>query len=75
MECRSMSRIFIHSKTGKKYELITDFALGSEDMREYVVYRALYGDNQVWVRPRNMFFEEVTIDGKKVPRFKEVFYE
>lgn len=67
-----MRRIFIHSKSRKKYELLEDHAKNSETLEELVVYRALYGNEQVWVRPRSMFFEDVIIDGKLVPRFKEI---
>ena len=33
------------------------------------MYRALYGENQVWVRPLSMFNENVEVDGEVVPRF------
>ncbi len=54
---------------GKFYEVIGT-AKHSETMEELVVYRALYGDKELWVRPKNMFLENVTVEGKKVPRFK-----
>lgn len=72
MEFRIMRRIFIHSKSGKKYELLEDHAKSSETLEELVVYKALYGNKQVWVRPRSMFFEDIIIEGKLVPRFKEI---
>ncbi len=56
---------------GKFYEIIGT-AKHSETMEELVVYRALYGDRELWVRPKNMFLESVTVEGKKVPRFKHV---
>jgi len=37
-----------------------------------VVYRALYGEHDLWVRPLKMFQEEVEFNGKKVLRFKRV---
>ena len=37
---------------------------------EFVVYRALYGDNGLWNRPKKMFLEEVEMDGKRTPRFQ-----
>lgn len=63
-----------HSKSGKMYEVI-GMAHHSETMEELVVYRALYdslefGKNAIWVRPKNMFFEEVKIDEKEVTRFE-----
>ena len=37
-----------------------------------VVYQAQYGDFGIWVRPKDMFFEMVVVDGKTVPRFKKL---
>lgn len=59
---------------GKFYEVI-GVAHHSETLEELVVYRALYdtedfGKNALWVRPKKMFLEKVTVDGKKIPRFK-----
>ncbi len=54
---------------GKEYEVV-GLAKHSETLEEVVVYRALYGNNDLWVRPLKMFLEEMEIDGKKVPRFK-----
>ena len=42
----------------------------SETLEEMVVYRALYADYGLWVRPKSMFESSVIIDGKTVPRFK-----
>ncbi|SLJ85759.1 DUF1653 domain-containing protein [Psychrobacter sp. DAB_AL43B] len=42
----------------------------SETEEVLVVYRCLYGEYGVWVRPIAMFNETVTIDGKKLPRFE-----
>lgn len=61
---------------GKFYEVI-GVARHSETLEELVVYRALYdspefGKNALWVRPKKMFLETVTVDGKKVSRFKYV---
>ena len=39
-------------------------------MEELAVYRALYGDHGLWVRPRKMFQESVLVDGRRVPRFE-----
>lgn len=54
-----------------------DVAHHSETLEEVVVYRALYecrdfGMGSIWVRPKNMFMEEVEVDGKKIPRFEYI---
>lgn len=41
----------------------------SETLEEMVVYRALYGDYGVWVRPKTMFLESVEFNGRTQPRF------
>jgi len=67
---------YIHYKTQKLYELI-GFACHSETNEEMVIYKALYhcdkfGDNQLWVRPKKMFFEDIEYNGNCVPRFKRI---
>ena len=54
---------------GKHYEVL-GVAKYSETLEELVVYQALYGEKQIWVRPINMFFDKVELDGMKRPRFK-----
>ena len=44
-------------------------ALHSETQEPYVVYRALYGEGGLWIRPLSMFCETITRDGKAQPRF------
>jgi hypothetical protein len=56
---------------GKEYEVI-GVARHSETLEEIVVYRALYGEHGLWVRPKVMFCEEVEVAGRKVPRFEFV---
>ena len=46
------------------------FAKDSETLEEMVVYRALYGDGGLWVRPAKMFFETIERDGKTMKRFE-----
>ena len=53
---------------GMEYEVI-GLAKHSETLEELVVYRALYGDGEVWVRPMKMWNETVERDGKTVERF------
>ncbi|MFA5355663.1 MAG: DUF1653 domain-containing protein [Candidatus Paceibacterota bacterium] len=56
---------------GKEYEVL-GIAKHSETLEEMVVYRALYGDNELWVRPLKMFTETVKVDGKEVLRFEYI---
>ena len=44
------------------YYLVLDVATHSETNEEYVVYRALYGENKLYIRPKDMFLEEVDHD-------------
>lgn len=53
------------------YYLVEDVALNSEDKSEYVVYRRLYGDGSLWIRPKEMFLSEV--DHTKYPEVKQRF--
>ncbi len=53
---------------GNEYEVI-GMAQHSETREMMVVYRPLYGEGAMWVRPAAMFVEDVLIDGKTVPRF------
>ncbi len=53
---------------GGEYELL-GFAKDSETLETMVIYRALYGEKAVWVRPARMWGEEVVKDGKACPRF------
>lgn len=56
---------------GGEYEVI-GVAKHSETLEELVVYRALYDEHQIWVRPLEMFLGEVEVDGKRIPRFSFV---
>ena len=58
---------FRHFK-GKEYEVL-GVARHSETEEELVVYRALYGDFGLWVRPVSMWNEAVERDGKTFRRF------
>ncbi|WGO97082.1 DUF1653 domain-containing protein [Saccharophagus degradans] len=56
-----------HYKGNEYY--VEDVARHSEDLSYLVVYRCLYGEFGLWVRPLEMFLEDVTIDGVVQPRF------
>lgn len=47
------------------YYIVIDIATDSETNEKYVVYRALYGDNNLWIRKLDMFLSEV--DHEKYP--------
>lgn len=54
---------------GNEYEVI-GIAKNSETLEETVVYRALYGDKELWVRPASMWNETIVRDGKSFKRFE-----
>jgi hypothetical protein len=62
--------VYKHHK-GNLYEVI-DVARHSETEEEHVVYRTLYGDHSLWVRPLSMFDEDIECDGKTIKRFEFV---
>ncbi len=67
------TRYYRHFKGGK-YKVL---AIGqdSETLVPVVVYQALYGSHQIWVRPKDMFFGLVNKDGIEQRRFTEISKE
>ena len=63
-----------HSKSGRLYEVIS-IGTHSETLEKLVVYKGLYddekwGNNPIWIRPLDMFSQNILLDGKTVPRFE-----
>lgn len=56
---------------GNDYEVV-GIAQHSETLEPMVVYKALYGDGGLWVRPLSMWNEEITRDGKTFKRFEYI---
>ena len=56
---------------GSDYEVLGT-ATHSETGEKLVVYRPLYGDRALWVRPLAMFTEHVEVEGREIPRFEFV---
>lgn len=54
---------------GRDYQVL-GVARHSETEETFVVYRALYGDEGLWIRPVAMFVEPVRVEGRVVPRFQ-----
>ena len=65
-----VGREFVHFKS--KHYRLEGFAKDSETLEEMVVYRALYGEGGLWVRPAKMFFETIGRGGKTMKRFELV---
>lgn len=55
---------------GGLYTLVCEAKLESDPGVTMIVYRA--ADGSVWVRPSTVFFEEVQVDGRMVPRFTQI---
>jgi hypothetical protein len=56
---------------GNDYQVI-GIARHSETEEELVVYRKLYGDGSLWIRPLAMFVEDVIVEGRLVHRFDRI---
>ena len=53
------------------YYIVEDVAIHSENKKEYVVYRGLYGDNQLYIRDKEMFLS--LVDREKYPNCKQKY--
>lgn len=62
--------VYEHYK-GSRY-LVIDTVTHSETEELMVLYRTMYGNKDLWVRPYNMFCENITINSKTLPRFQYI---
>ena len=69
MDRLKINGIYRHFKGD--YYLLIDVAIHSETKEKYVVYRGLYGNNELYIRPFDMFFSKV--DKEKYPEVEQQF--
>ena len=69
MDRLKINGVYRHFKGN--YYLLIDVATHSETKEKYVVYRGLYGNNELYIKPFNMFFSEV--DKEKYPEVKQQY--
>ncbi|WDS37883.1 DUF1653 domain-containing protein [Pseudoxanthomonas sp.] len=62
--------LYRHYKGGE-YDVI-GAARHSETLEPLVLYRALYGEGGLWVRPHAMFFSQIEVDGRHMARFQRI---
>lgn len=63
-------KYYQHFKGGK-YRILHE-GKDSETQEPVIIYQALYGTHDIWVRPKSMFFEQVERDNYSGPRFREI---
>ena len=68
-----MEEYFKHYKGGIYRKLY--IAKHSETQEQMVVYQAMYGNCEIWVRPKDMFYEEITYNSKTIKRFTKISKE
>jgi hypothetical protein len=69
MQELKLKRVYRHFKGD--YYLVEDVAKDSETGEEYVVYRKLYGDGSLWLRPKDMFLS--LVDREKYPDCQQIY--
>ncbi len=70
MDSNTIIGTYRHYK-GNTYKVI-GIAKHSETLEELVVYQALYGEGQIWVRPKEIFFDTVDVNGERKSRFEKI---
>lgn len=68
---RKIKKYGIYKHFKGNFYIVLDLCKDSETMEEYVLYRALYGKNELWIRPLEMFLSEV--NHKKYPDVKQKY--
>ena len=63
----AIGKTYRHYK-GNIYKIIYE-AKHSETLEELIIYVDLNDESKKWTRPKDMFFENIIIDGKEIPRF------
>ncbi len=61
--------MYRHYKQGDIY-CVLGVAKHEETHEDFVVYMAMYGDKQIYIRPKHIFMETVEQHGKQIPRFE-----
>ena len=69
MQELKIGRVYKHFKGD--YYVVENIAKDSENQEEMVIYRRLYEDGSLWVRPKEMFLSEV--DHEKYPNVKQKY--
>ncbi|MBN9376831.1 MAG: hypothetical protein BGO14_01530 [Chlamydiales bacterium 38-26] len=64
----TVGSVYQHYK-GLLYQIVA-VCRHSETLEEFVVYQALYGDQEVWVRPLSLFLGDIFVDGDRRARFQ-----
>lgn len=68
-----MAQYYRHFKGGKY--ILLEIGYDSETKEKVVVYKALYGEGTVWVRPYDMFYGTVEVNGEIKKRFTAISKE